>query len=125
MKASGDLVRKYDLTSLRFLASVGEPLNPKAVAWGQQAFGLPFHDNWWQTETGRIMIANFAAMDIQPGSTGRPLPSIEAAIVRRTDTGDVDVIEEPGVHGEFALRSGWPSLFGSYWREPKRYKERK
>lgn len=123
MKAGVDLVRKYDLTSLRFLASVGEPLNPEAVVWGQQAFGLPFHDNWWQTETGGIMIANFAAMDIRPGSMGRPLPGIEAAIVRRTDTGDVDVIEEPGVQGELALRSGWPSMFRSYWREPERYKK--
>ena len=75
--------RKYDLSALRFLASVGEPLNPEAVVWGQEAFGLPFHDNWWQTETGGIMIANYAAMDIRPGSMGRPLPGVEAAIVRR------------------------------------------
>ena len=73
-------------SALRFLASVGEPLNPEAVVWGQEAFGLPFHDNWWQTETGGIMIANFAAMDIRPGSMGRPLPGIEAAIVRTDAT---------------------------------------
>ncbi len=121
MKAGVDLIRKYDLTSLRFLASVGEPLNPEAVVWGQQAFGQPFHDNWWQTETGGIMIANFAAMDIRPGSMGRPLPGIDAAIVRRTDTGDVEVIDQPGVQGELALRPGWPSMFRSYWREPERY----
>ena len=81
--------RRASTTSraLRFLASVGEPLNPEAVVWGQEAFGLPFHDNWWQTETGGIMIANYAAMDIRPGSMGRPLPGIEAAIVRHDGDG--------------------------------------
>src|SRR6185437_10975400 len=67
MKLGADVVRGYDLSSLRFMASVGEPLNPEAVVWGQQAFGQPFHDNWWQTETGGIMIANFASMDVKPG----------------------------------------------------------
>ena len=71
MKLGADAVRGYDLSSLRFMASVGEPLNPEAVVWGQQAFGLPFHDNWWQTETGGIMIANFASMDVKPGSMGQ------------------------------------------------------
>ena len=84
MKAGADLVRHYNLGSLRFLASVGEPLNPEAVVWGRRRSGLPFHDNWWQTETGGIMVANYAAMDIRPGSMGRPLPGIEAAIVRQT-----------------------------------------
>jgi acetyl-CoA synthetase len=68
---------------LRFLASVGEPLNPEAVVWGNEVFGLPFHDNWWQTETGGIMIANMLDMDIKPGSMGKPLPGIEAAVVNR------------------------------------------
>ena len=115
--------RQYDLRSLRFLASVGEPLNPEAVVWGQEAFGLPFHDNWWQTETGGIMIANFAGMDIRPGSMGRPLPGIEAAIVRRSATTRVEVIEEPDAQGELALRPGWPSMFRAYWNEPERYKK--
>ena len=87
MKVGADAVQKFDTGSLRFMASVGEPLNPEAVLWGQQAFGLPFHDNWWQTETGGIMIANYAAMDIKPGSMGRPLPGIEAAIVKRNKLG--------------------------------------
>ena len=72
--------------ALRFIASVGEPLNPEAVVWGEEALGLPIHDNWWQTETGGIMIANYAAMDIRPGSMGRPLPGIEAAIVAAATT---------------------------------------
>jgi acetyl-CoA synthetase len=121
MKAGTDLIRKHDLRSLRFLASVGEPLNPEAVIWSREALGLPFHDNWWQTETGGIMIANYASMDIQPGSMGRPLPGIEAAIVRRTDDGRVEEILEPGVQGELALRPGWPSMFRGYWDEPERY----
>ena len=86
MKVGAEAARKHRLPSLRFIASVGEPLNPEAVMWGVDAFGLPIHDNWWQTETGGIMIANFAAMDIKPGSMGRPLPGIEAAIVERTAT---------------------------------------
>jgi len=81
MAAGNDLVKKYDLSSLRHLASVGEPLNPEPIRWGLKVFGLPFHDNWWQTETGGILIANYPAMDIKPGSMGRPLPGIEAAIV--------------------------------------------
>ena len=114
MKAGAELARKFDLAALRFLASVGEPLNPEAVVWGQEAFGLPFHDNWWQTETGGIMIANFAAMDVRPGSMGRPLPGVEAAIVRQTGEDRVEVVEEPDAQGELALRPGWPSMFRGY-----------
>ena len=123
MKLGVDLPRKFDVRSLRFLASVGEPLNPEAVVWGQKAFGLPFHDNWWQTETGGIMIANFAAMDVRPGSMGRSLPGIEAAIVQRTADGGVEVVSEPDIQGELALRPGWPSMFRAYWNEPERYRK--
>ena len=122
MKAGADLVRKHDLPALRFLASVGEPLNPEAVVWGQEAFRLPFHDNWWQTETGGIMIANYASMDIKPGSMGRPLPGIEAAIVKRIDD-RIEVIDEAEVQGELALRPGWPSMFRAYLNEPERYRK--
>jgi acetyl-CoA synthetase len=121
MKAGTKLAHNYDLSSLRFLGSVGEPLNPEAVVWGMEAFGQPFHDNWWQTETGGIMIANFASMDIRPGSMGRPMPGVEAAIVRRTKSGEVTPIEEPGQEGELALRPGWPSMFRGYLHEPERY----
>jgi len=120
MKAGADLPRKFDLSSLRFLASVGEPLNPEAVVWGREAFGLPFHDNWWQTETGGIMVANYAALDIRPGSMGRPLPGIDAAIVR-AGTNGLELVDEPDVQGELALRPGWPSMFRAYWDEPERY----
>jgi len=102
---------------------VGEPLNPEAVIWGQKAFGLPIHDNWWQTETGGIMISNFAAMDIRPGSMGRPLPGIEAGVVRRLKDGAIEEIREAGVEGELVLRPGWPSMFRGYLNEEERYRK--
>ncbi len=123
MKLGAEAVRGYDLGNLRFMASVGEPLNPEAVLWSQEAFGLPFHDNWWQTETGGIMISNYAAMDIKPGSMGRPLPGIEAAVVRRTEGGAVEPIVEPMVQGELALKVGWPSMMRGYLHEEERYRK--
>jgi acetyl-CoA synthetase len=120
MKAGADVPRRYDLSALRFLASVGEPLNPEAVVWGDSALGHPFHDNWWQTETGGIMIANLPGMEIRPGSMGRPLPGVEAAIVR--SGAGAEVIDVAGVQGELALRPGWPSMFRAYWGDPERYR---
>jgi acetyl-CoA synthetase len=111
------------LPALRYLASVGEPLNPEAVRWGVTAFGLPFHDNWWQTETGGIMIANFPALDVRPGSMGMPVPGIDAAIVRHNADGSVTQVDEPGIEGELALRPGWPSMFRGYINEPERYRK--
>lgn len=112
----------YDLSHLRLIHSVGEPLNPEAVVWGQEKLGLPIHDNWWQTETGGIMIANYAAMEIRPGSMGRPLPGIEAAIVRRVN-GRVKILEQPGIDGDLALRPGWPSMFRGYLHDQERYQK--
>ncbi|MCE7979992.1 MAG: acetate--CoA ligase [Caldilinea sp. CFX5] len=118
---------EYDLSNLRLIHSVGEPLNPEAVAWGVAKLGLPIHDNWWQTETGGIMIANYAAMEIRPGSMGRPLPGIEAAIVRRFKDEDdkprVAVITEPDVDGDLALKPGWPSMFRGYLHDEERYRK--
>lgn len=113
--------RAHRFDKLRFIASVGEPLNPQAVSWGVEAFGLPIHDNWWQSETGGIMIANYAAMDIRPGSMGKPLPGIEAAIMRHLPEGGVEPVTEPDVEGELALRKGWPSMFRAYLHEDERY----
>jgi acetyl-CoA synthetase len=123
MRAGKEVAEKYDLSSLRFLASVGEPLNPEAVVWSYETFGRPFHDNWWQTETGGIMIANFAAMDVKPGSMGRPLPGIVAGIVERKPEGGVTEITKPMAMGELALRPGWPSMMRGYLNEEERYKK--
>ncbi|HNB25585.1 MAG TPA: acetate--CoA ligase [Alphaproteobacteria bacterium] len=123
MKLGPNPAQGYDLSRLRFMASVGEPLNAEAVVWSVQAFGRPFHDNWWQTETGGIMIANYAAMDIKPGSMGRPLPGVEAAILRRLPDGHVEKIDTSGSVGELALKPGWPSMFRGYLDEEERYRK--
>lgn len=122
MRVGAETARRYDLRALRFVASVGEPLNPEAVTWGLEALGLPIHDNWWQTETGGIMIANYASMPIRPGSMGKPLPGVEAAIVRRVGEDGIEEIAEPDVDGELALRPGWPSMFRGYLDEDERYR---
>ena len=123
MKVGLEAARKHHFPSLRLLASVGEPLNPEAVMWGIDAFGHPFHDNWWQTETGGIMVANFAASEIRPGSMGRPLPGIDVAIVQRTSDDTVAVIDSPDTEGELALRPGWPSMFRGYLSDEPRYRK--
>ena len=123
MKAGADTARKYRRPALRFVASVGEPLNPEAVWWGVEALGLPIHDNWWQTETGGIMIANTPAMDIKPGSMGKPLPGIDAFVVRKRDDGTIEEVREPNVEGELALRPGWPSMFRGYLNQEDRYRK--
>lgn len=123
MKLGREALQGLDLSALRFMASVGEPLNPEAVVWSAEAFGRPFHDNWWQTETGGVMIANYAAMDVKPGSMGRPLPGIEAAVVRRTPDGGVEVVDRPGEDGELALKAGWPSMMRGYLHEHERYRK--
>jgi acetyl-CoA synthetase len=116
MKAGDKPVRDRDLSSLRYTMSVGEPLNPEAVVWSNRVIGLPFHDNWWQTETGSIMIANYPWMPIKPGSMGRPMPGIEPGII--DDDGNV---KPPGEEGDLALRPGWPSMFRTYWNNEAMY----
>ena len=119
MRAGDEAAEPYDFSSLRFLASVGEPLNPEAVVWSEKVFGRPFHDNWWQTETGGIMIANREDMDVRPGSMGKPMPGIEAGIVERKD-GALRELGPNGI-GELALRPGWPSMMRAYLHEQARY----
>ena len=128
MKVGAEAAADHDLSALRFAASVGEPLGPDAVVWGRDALGQPFHDNWWQTETGGIMVANYASMPVRPGSMGRPLPGIDTALLRCTDEGEpvmregrVELLTEPGAEGMLALRPGWPSMFRAYLDDPERY----
>jgi acetyl-CoA synthetase len=121
MRAGKEAAEGHDFSHLKFLASVGEPLNPEAVVWSNEVFGRPFHDNWWQTETGGIMIANTRAMDIKPGSMGKPLPGITAGVVEREGAGVREC--RPGEIGELALRPGWPSMMRGYLHEEARYKK--
>ena len=116
MKVGAEAARKRDTSSLRFMASVGEPLNPEGIFWGQEAFDLPFHDNWWQTETGAILCANYAGSEIRPGSMGRPTPGVEIAIV--DDEGRESA---QGEEGNLAVRPGWPSMFQTYWKNEEMY----
>jgi acetyl-CoA synthetase len=118
MKSGDDLVKKYDLSSLRYICSVGEPLNPEVIRWGLKVYHLPIHDTWWQTETGSIMIANYPCLPIKPGSMGKPFPGIKAAII------DGKGNELPaGQHGLLALEPGWPSMLRTVWGDEKRFKE--
>ena len=123
IKAGPELPAKYHFPRLRFIASVGEPLNAEAVWWGKRVLGLPIHDNWWQTETGGIMVANTPAFDIKPGSMGRPLPGVDACVVHHDESGAVSVVNEPDVEGELALRVGWPSMFRGYLHQDERYRK--
>jgi acetyl-CoA synthetase len=129
MRAGTEAVRGHDLSALRVIASVGEPLNPEAVIWGRHAYGIDILDNWWQTETGGIMIANRPGHAVKPGSMGLPVPGIHAAILRRDAFGQIEmedgepVLEPPGVDGELALQAGWPSMFRAYLDMEDRYRK--
>ncbi len=116
MAADHGLVTSFDFGRLRHLCSVGEPLNPEAIHWSIKAFGKPFHDTWWQTETGAICIANYPAMDIKIGSMGKPVPGVTAAIID-------DLGKELGANkeGNIALKPGWPSMMHTVWRRPHKY----
>ncbi len=129
MKAGTDRARAYDLSALRHVASVGEPLNPEIVLWGREAFDRTIHDTWWQTETGAIMVANYGTESVRPGSMGRPVPDIEAGLLVRDSHGEAvvgpdgepELVTEPDVEGELALRTPWPSMMRGYLHEPERY----
>ena len=121
MKAGDEIIKKFDLTCLRHLASVGEPLNSEAVIWSEKVFGKPFLDTYWQTETGGIMISNYPGMKIKPGSMGKPFPGITAVVVN-ADT--FEPYDEPGKIGLIALKPGWPSMMRMYWNNEETYKNK-
>lgn len=118
MAAGEDVVKRYDLSSLRHVLSVGEPLNPEVIRWGLKVYGQRIHDTWWMTETGAILIANYPSMDIRAGSMGKPFPGIEAEIV--DDAGNV---LPPHQMGNLAIKAGWPSMMRAIWKNEAKYKE--
>jgi len=119
MKEGKDTVRKYDMSTLRHLCSVGEPLNAEAVIWSEQAFGLPFLDTYWQTETGCIVITNVPSLKVKPGSMGKAFPGITAVVV---DPKTYEPIAKAGSVGLIALKPGWPSMIRTYWNNEETYK---
>ncbi|KKK35797.1 acetyl-CoA synthetase [Salinicoccus sediminis] len=116
MGAGDEIVKDYDLSSLRHVLSVGEPLNPEVVKWGMKVFNLRIHDTWWMTETGAHMIVNFPSMDIKGGSMGKPLPGTEAAII--DDEGNE---LPPNRMGNLALKKGWPAMMRKIWKNDAKY----
>lgn len=129
MRAGAEAARAHDLSRLRVVASVGEPLDAEVIRWFEDTVGRPVHDTWWQTETGSIMIANPPGCDIRPGSIGRPVPGVQVAVLARgpdgraaVHDGEVEVVEDPGADGELALRPGWPSMFRGYLHDEPRYR---
>jgi acetyl-CoA synthetase len=128
MRMGVEVAHEFEFPSLRHVVSVGEPLNPEAVIWSVEAFGLPAHDTWWQTETGAIMVSNYPGMPIRPGSMGRPMPGVTVGVLARGSDGRAEVVDghvrvltEPGAVGELSLRPGWPSMFRAYVDDPDRY----
>ncbi|AJY76428.1 acetate--CoA ligase [Paenibacillus beijingensis] len=118
MAAGDDVVYEFDLSRLRHILSVGEPLNPEVIRWGQRVYGRPIHDTWWMTETGAQLICNYPCMEIKPGSMGRPLPGIKAAIL--DDAGNV---LPPYQMGNLAVATSWPSMMRAIWNNPAKYEQ--
>ncbi|KGX93654.1 acetyl-CoA synthetase [Pontibacillus halophilus JSM 076056 = DSM 19796] len=116
MSAGEALVKNYDLSNLRHILSVGEPLNPEVIAWGMDAFHLRVHDTWWMTETGAQVVCNFPSLDMKPGSMGKPIPGVEASII---DNEGSEL--PPNQMGNLAVKAGWPSMMRAIWKRPEKY----
>lgn len=121
MKAGDEVVKKYDLSSLRHLASVGEPLNAEAVIWSEKVFGKPFYDTYWQTETGSMMIVNVPGLKVKPGSMGKPFPGITAAVL---DEKTYEPVAEANKPGLIAFKPDWPALMRTYWNNEETYQKK-
>lgn len=118
MKGGEEVIKKYHLGSLRYITSVGEPLNPEVIRWSMRVFGLPIHENYWMTETGCNVIANFYGLPLKVGSMGKPFPGIEAAVID-----DKGRVLPAGVPGNIAIKPGWPSMMRSIWNNEAKYNE--
>ena len=123
MKSGPEIAQKYKLDHIRYVASVGEPLNPEVIMWTKEKLNLLIHDNWWQTETGGIVISNFAAMPIKPGSMGLPLPGMQVRLLKEIKDGKMVFAEQINEQGEIVIHTGWPSMFRQYLDEEARYKK--
>ncbi len=121
MKAGVEAIQKYDLSSLRHLASVGEPLNAEAVIWSEKVFGKPFYDTYWQTETGSMMITNYPGMKVKPGSMGKPFPGVEAAIL---DVETFEPITDANKPGLIGFKPNWPAMMRGYWNNEETFKKK-
>ncbi len=118
MAAGYDTARQYNLKSLRLIASVGEPLNPVVIRWAQKVFGIPIYENWWMTETGMQLIANYPCLPIKLGSMGKPFPGVIAAVL--DDRGQE---LPPYKKGNLAIKAGWPSMMRKIWRNEQKYQQ--
>ncbi len=118
MKAGDEVIKRYNMKSLRFITSVGEPLNPEVIRWGMKVYDLPIHENYWMTETGCNVIANFYGLPLKVGAMGKPFPGITASVV--DDKGN---LLPPGVPGNLVIKPGWPSMMRGIWNNPEKYKE--
>ncbi len=117
MSAGSEVLQKYNFSTLRHVLSVGEPLNPEVIKWGMGAFGHRIHDTWWMTETGAHLICNYPSMEIRPGSMGKPIPGVKAAIID-----DAGIELAPYIMGNLAIKQGWPSMMKAIWGNEEKYK---
>lgn len=117
LMAKGDqLPEQYDLSKLRHILSVGEPLNPEVIYWGKNMLGKRIHDTWWMTETGAQLIVNLPTEPIKPGSMGKAFPGITAAVL------DEDGKELPPYSvGHLAIKAPWPAIMREVWQNPEKY----
>ena len=116
MREEERLLTKYDLSKLRYIFSVGEPLNPEAFFWGQRVLRKDIHDTWFQTETGAIMIANRPELEVRAGSMGKPVNEIQAEVV--DERGEILPV---GKEGHLCLKPGWNSMFVAYLNRDEDY----
>ena len=118
MAQGKELPKKYDLSSIRHICSVGEPLNPEALRWIRSITGQAPHETWWMTETGMQLICNYRSLDFKIGATGRPFPGTYASIV---DEKGKEV--PPNTLGNLVVRVGWPSMMKEIYKNKPKFDE--
>jgi len=116
MREDENIFTSADVSSLRAIYSVGEPLNPEVISWSRRVLGHDIYDTWFQTETGAIMITNRPGLEIRPGSMGSPFPGVVPAIL-----GDDGTPLPDGEQGNLCLQAGWPSMFVTYLNNGSAY----